>query len=422
MAQTRALREFLAAEVAGAIVLLVAAVVAIVWANSPWKAGYNQLWNAELSIAVGHWDLSMSLRDWVNEGLMSAFFLVVGLEVKREFVQGELRDPRRAALPIIAAIGGMIVPGLLYAAFNAGGAGSDGWAIPMATDVAFALGVLALVSPGLPSSLRVFLLALAIVDDIGAIVVIALFYSGALELQWLAAAVAIIGIVYLFQQFGLTFTPLFVALGVLLWLALHGAGVHATIAGVAMGLLAPAAPKLDREVIDTQRAELLDVSGAEAARTTSQLARHAVSRVEWLEHALHPWTSWIVVPIFALANAGVTLSGTALRDSLTSPVTLGVIVGLVTGKAIGITGASWIACQLGIAALPTESTWRDLIGLAVLAGIGFTVSLLITDFAFGTESLGDEARVGIFAASIVAAVLAAIVLRAGHQRPAAGAV
>jgi NhaA family Na+:H+ antiporter len=416
MAQTRALREFLAAEVAGAIVLLVAAVIAIVWANSPWKAGYNQLWNTELSIALGHWDLTMTLRDWVNEGLMSAFFLVVGLELKREFVLGELRDRRRAVLPVVAAVGGMIAPALLYTVINVGDAGASGWAIPMATDVAFALGVLALVAPGLPSNLRIFLLALAIVDDIGAIVVIALFYSGALDLRWLAAAVAVLTAVYGLRRLGLTFTPLFVALGVLVWLALHDAGVHATLAGVAMGLLAPATPKLDREVIGTQRAELLDVSGAEAARTTSQLARHAVSRVEWIEHALHPWTSWVVVPIFALANAGVSLSSTAIGDSLTSAVTLGVVVGLVVGKAVGITSASWLACRLGIATLPSGSAWRDLTGVAVLAGIGFTVSLFITELAFGTDTRAVDAKVGIFAASIIAATIAAIILRAGRRR------
>ncbi len=408
IAQTRALRDFFAAEVAGAVVLLAAAVVAIAWANSPWQAGYHELWDSELSVTLGHWVLSMTLREWVNQGLMSVFFLVVGLEVKREFVQGELREMRHAALPIIAAVGGMIVPAALYALVNAGGAGADGWAIPMATDIAFALGVLALIAPGLPTSMRVFLLALAIVDDIGAIVVIAIFYSGPLEPRWLVVAVGALAAVYLLRQVGLTFTPVFVVLGLVTWLAFHGAGVHATIAGVAMGLLVPAVPMLDHETIGTQSEELLDVSSPRAAWTTSQLARHAVSRLEWIEHALHPWASLVIVPIFALANAGVTLTAGSLKDSLSSPVALGVVLGLVVGKTAGIAGASWVACRSGLAELPSEASWREVIATAALAGIGFTVSLFITGLAFGASSLGSEAKVGIFAASVAATGVAAV--------------
>lgn len=420
IAQTRALRDFFAAEVAGALVLLAAAVVAVAWANSPWQAGYHELWETELSVVLGHWDLTMTLREWVNQGLMSIFFLVVGLEVKREFVQGELREPRRAALPIVAALGGMVVPAVLYALVNVGGAGADGWAIPVATDIAFALGVLALVAPGLPTSVRVFLLALAIVDDIGAIVVIAIFYSGALEPQWLVMAAGALGAVYLLRRLGLTFNPVFVLLGLVAWLAFHGAGVHATIAGVAMGLLVPATPMLDRDAIGTQSEELLDVSSPKAAWTTSQLARHAVSRLEWIEHALHPWTSLVVVPIFALANAGVTLTATSLKDSFSSPVAVGVVFGLVVGKTVGVAGASWVACRSGLAQLPSEASWRELIAAAALAGIGFTVSLFITGLAFGNGPLGSEAKVGIFAASIAATAVAAVLFRwARRVRPPA---
>lgn len=416
LAQTRALRDFLNTEVIGGTVLLAAALVAVIWANSPWRAGYRQLWGTQLSVAVGRWDLTMSLREWVNQGLMSVFFLVIGFEVKREFTQGELRGARRALLPVAAAVGGMVVPAAIYSLANVGTARLDGWAIPMATDIAFALGVLALVAPGLPANLRVFLLALAIVDDIGAIVVIAIFYSGPLVLEWLAVAFAALVGVYVVGRLGLSFTPVFAILGLAVWLAFHEAGIHATVAGVAMGLLAPIAPTLGPDTVGTQRDELLDVSTARAARTTSQLARHAVSRLEWMEHALHPWASLLIVPVFALANAGLTLTSSSFGDALTSGVTLGVVAGLVAGKLVGISGASWIACRTGLAQLPDGARWRDLAGVAALGGIGFTVSLFITDLAFGSSPLAADAKIGIFGASLLATALAALLLRDARRR------
>lgn len=416
-ALSRAAREFLAAEAASGAVLIGAAVVAIVWANSPWQDGYHQVWSTELVIGLGRWHLALPLREWVNEGLMALFFLVVGLEVKREFLQGELRERRNALLPVFAAIGGMVVPALLYAAFNAGRVGADGWGIPMATDIAFALGVLAVIAPRLPGSLRVFLLALAIVDDIGAIIVIAVFYSGPVEAAWLGAAAAGLAIVYVGRRLGLAFTPAYVAVGCWVWISVHASGIHPSVAGVALGLLAPASPLLNREIITSRRDELLDVSSAEAARTTSRLAQHAVSQLEWLEHHVHPWTSWLVVPLFALANAGVTLTAASLREALTSPIAVGVTIGLVAGKVIGIVGASWLACRLGLAQLPPDATWRDLIGVATLGGIGFTVSLFIARLAFGDNGLAADATVGIFVAAIVAAVVAGVVLRRGQKAP-----
>jgi Na+:H+ antiporter, NhaA family len=410
---TRALREFLATEVAGGVVLLAATVVALVWANSPWRAGYEQLWSTELGVELGRWHLELHLGEWVNEGLMAIFFLVVGLEVKRELLQGELRDPRRAVLPVIAAVGGMIVPALLYVAFNAGGDGSAGWGIPMATDIAFALGVLAVVAPRIPPVLRVFLLTLAIVDDIGAILVIAIFYSDDLGLDWLAAAVAILAVVWILRQLGVTFTPVFVTLGALLWLALHGAGIHATLAGVAMGLLAPGRSVLDREIVASRRDELLDVSSPKAARSTTRLARQSVSQLEWLEHVLHPWSSLLIVPVFALANAGVRLTGDAVGDAAGSRVAWGVVVGLVAGKAIGITGATWLASRTRLVDLPEGMGLRSLAGIACLGGIGFTVSLFITDLAFDDASLVAEAKMGILAASVLASGLGAVLL---HRR------
>lgn len=415
VAHTRAVREFLGTEVVGGAVLLVAAAVALIWANSAWQSGYDGLWHTELGINLGRWGLSLDLREWVNEGLMAIFFVVVGLEVKRELLLGELREPRRAALPVIAAAGGMVLPALLYAAFNAGGPGSAGWGIPMATDIAFALGVLAVLARRAPASLRLFLLTLAIVDDIGAIVVIAVFYTDGVNFAWLAGAATVIVLTYWLRQAGLVYAPVFVGLGVALWLTLHGAGVHATLAGVAMGLLTPARAALDREIVLSHADELLDVFSPKAAHTTSQLARLSVSRLEWLEHGLHPWSSLVVVPIFALANAGVRLSGDALADAARSPVTLGVIVGLVGGKLVGITGASWLACRLRLAELPSEVSWRQVAGVAALGGIGFTVSLFITALAFDGPAQVSDAKVGILFACVVATALAAALLRPGRR-------
>ena len=397
-ATTRAFREFLATEAAGGLVLLVATVVALVWANSPWSGGYDRLWHAEAALGIGDWRLELDLRHWVNDGLMAVFFLVVGLEVKREFLQGELKDRRKAALPIVAAIGGMAVPALLFAVFNLGGGGGAGWGIPMATDIAFALGVLAVVAPGLPGSLRVFLLALAIVDDLGAIVVIAVFYSGSLDWGWLAAAAGITVVVYVLRRAGIGMTALFVVLGVALWLAVHASGVHSTIAGVIMGLLAPA-----------------------ARHDTSRLDGVSVSELEWIEHYLHPISSLLIVPVFALANAGIAFTGTGVSDALSSPIALGVFVGLVVGKTLGITGAAWAACRTGVAELPPDVRWRQMAGVAALGGIGFTVSLFIADLAFDDESAITDAKMGILAAAVIATVLATVLLRgrpgATRRRP-----
>jgi len=245
-AVTRALRQFVATELAGSVVLLTATAAALAWANSPWHASYDSFWRTEAVVGVGRWALELDLRHWVNDGLMALFFLVVGLEVKRELLQGELRERRKAVLPVAAAIGGMVVPATIYAAFNAFGDGASGWGVPMATDIAFAIGVLALVAPRIPSALRVFLLALAIVDDIGAIVVIAVFYTRTLEVQWLAAAGALIVLIIVLRRIGIVMTPVFIALGVALWIAVYASGIHAAIAGVLMGVLAPGSPRLGR--------------------------------------------------------------------------------------------------------------------------------------------------------------------------------
>jgi NhaA family Na+:H+ antiporter len=378
-------REFLSTEVGGAVALLGATVVALVWANGPGRGAYASLWSTVAGVHAGSRSLELTLREWVDEGAMALFFLVVALEVKRELVHGHLRDPRRAAVPVVAALGGMLAPALVFVAIAGSGA-RHGWGIPIATDIAFAIGALALVAPRATPSLKVFLLTLAVVDDIGAIAVIAVFYSSDLTLGALAVAagIAVAGVGLRVAR--VTWSPAYVALGSALWLALHQAGVHATLAGVFMGLLAP--------------------TGA---------ARGGRPVVERLQHALHPWSSLLVVPLFALANAGVPLSWSALTDAAGSRVTLGVAVGLVAGKVVGITAATWLACRVGIGRRPGAS-WRDVTGVAALAGIGFTVSLFVAAVAYDDRMRVDDARVGILAAGLVAVALAAALLRP-HRRP-----
>ena len=408
----RALRAFLDAEVSGGMVLLGATVLALAWANSPWQEAYRDLWGTELVIGLGDQELGLDLRHWVNEGLMAVFFLVVGLEVKREVLEGDLRDPRAAALPVVAALGGMVVPGVLYLALNLGGEGSRGWGIPMATDIAFAVGVVALLGRRVPGPLKLFLLTLAIVDDIGAIVVIALFYSEGIKWEALLVAVALLGVVLGLREAGVTFNPVFVALGVAVWVAFHEAGVHATLAGVAMAFLTPAKPTFSQEIMAEQGDELSDVFSPRAARHTARLARLSVSRMEWLQHSLHPWTSFLVVPVFALANAGLTLSGNALSDAAGSTVTAGVLLGLVVGKPLGISAFAWAACRLQLSTLPQGVRWRQLVGIAAVAGIGFTVSLFIAGLAFESGGMQKEATMGVLASSIIAAgVGTALLLR-----------
>jgi len=371
--------DFVSLEAASGIVLLLAAAAALIWANTD-TAGYTSWWHRELTIGPGELAITESLVHWVNDALMTVFFFVVGLEIKRELVTGELRDRQRAALPAVAALGGMVVPALLFVAINLGGDGLDGWAIPMATDIAFAVGVLALLGPRVSPSLKLFLLTLAIVDDIGAIVVIALFYSRGLDGWWLLGAVAIVIVVIAMSRLGVDHPVAYVVPGVVLWWCLHEAGVEPTLAGVVLGLLTPARP------------------------------RRGVPVLERLEDALHPISSFVIVPLFALANAGVALGGDAIEHALSSPVTIGIVVGLVVGKFVGILGASTLALRAGVGALPDGVALRHVAGIAVLAGIGFTVSLFISDLAFRGVEI-DDAKIGVLAASAVAAVLGMIVLR-----------
>jgi Na+:H+ antiporter, NhaA family len=395
--------RFLDVEAAGGIVLVVAAVSALIWANA-WPGSYGEVWTTELRIVVGNYEFAEDLQHLVNDLLMGLFFFVVGMEVKRELVHGELRDPRAVAVPVLAAVGGMLVPALIYTAINAGGAGTDGWGIPMATDIAFALGVVALLGSRVPASVKVLVLTLAIVDDIGAIVVIAVFYASDVEPRFLLVAAGIAAVVALAHRVEVTSPAVFLGLGLLLWLMVYESGVHATIAGVVMGLLTPAHARQTEleadEVVDVL-ANREDVHASDV-RQAAWAIRGSVSACDRLIEALHPWTSYLVVPIFALANAGIELSGAALTKP--SAVFTGVLVGLVVGKLVGVTAFCWLAVRTGLGRLPAGVRWGHVVGIATVAGIGFTVSLFVTGLAFDDLALQEDAKLGTFSASIVAAV------------------
>jgi Na+:H+ antiporter, NhaA family len=415
----RPLRDFLHAESAGGYVLVAATVAAIAWANSPWRSGYADLWHTVAAIRVGDHALTLDLRGWVNDGLMTVFFLVVGLEIKRELVDGELRGRARAALPMVSAIGGMVVPAAIFLAFNLGGLGGHGWGVPMATDIAMAVGVLTLSGATANRPLAVYLLALAIVDDIGAILVIAIFYSSGVAFGWLAGAAGLVLALLAAKARRASSVLLYVPIGVALWFALHEAHVHPTIAGVVCGLLAPTQPFLQREMVDADEVaisgldeRLRDVSTVAAARDTVQIARRSVSVVEWLEHVLHPWVTFAIVPLFALANAGVVLSGDAVRGGVHSPVTAGIVAGLVVGKPVGIVLFAWLAVRSGVARLPTGVGWAQVAAIGAVAGIGFTVALFVTELAFTDATIVAEAKLGILVASALSALIGFVALRA----------
>ncbi|HEX6567811.1 MAG TPA: Na+/H+ antiporter NhaA, partial [Acidimicrobiales bacterium] len=389
-----------------------------------WSSTYDALWNTHLELAFGGWSLSLSLHAFVNDVLMALFFFVLGLEIKQELVAGQLASARTAALPAVAALGGMVVPAAIYTAVNVGGAGAAGWGIPMATDVAFALGVLALLGRRVPPGLKVLLLALAIVDDIGAIVVIAVFYAEGLSMGWLAAAAAGLALTALLRQRRVWYMPVYAVLGVAVWFATYESGVHATIAGVALGLLTPARPLMPGVDADRIAGELSSDTAVTAAevRDIWFRIRESVPVTERLQDLLHPWTSYVVVPLFALANAGVRLSGDAVADAARSPVTLGVVAGLVVGKVVGVTGAVALGTRLGLGRLPAGVSPRHVLGMAGIAGIGFTVSIFVAGLAFDDPALTDEAKIGILAASVLgAAVGAAVLWRSGRSPARAGA-
>jgi NhaA family Na+:H+ antiporter len=425
----RPVREFLRIESAGSVLLLVATIAALLWVNLPfhgWAEGYDRFWHTPIALEIGSWRIEESLQHWVNDGLMTIFFFVVGLEIKHEMVHGDLRDPRTAALPIVAAVGGMVVPALIYVAIAGGPETGAGWGIPMATDIAFAVGVLGLLGRRIPSAARLFLLTLAIVDDIGAILVIAVFYTADLSFVWLAVAVALIALMAVLRALRVWAIPVYVVIGIGAWFALLESGVHATLAGVAIGLLTPAGALLRPEVATDYAVEGLRDNDLDAdeLRRLRFLIGESVPMVERLQTRLHPLSAYVVLPVFALANAGVALGGGVLGEALTSTVGLGIGAGLVLGKPLGIALACFIAVRLGVARMPEGTGWLQVIGVGAVAGIGFTVSLFIAGLSFpGSPVLTDDAKVGILVASMVAAAVGVgLLLLASRRGPDADPV
>ncbi|MEX0991236.1 MAG: Na+/H+ antiporter NhaA [Actinomycetota bacterium] len=421
------LQAFFSTEIAGALFLLIAAVAALAWANSPWAATYEHFWSTQVASSLGDLDLSMDLHAVVNEGLMTLFFFVVGLEIKREMITGELRNPRSVALPVVAAIGGMLVPAVLYIVIVGGGPGARGWGIPMATDIAFAVAVLTLAGRGLPSGLRSFLLTLAIADDIGAIVVIAIVYSAGVQVVPLLIAAGLLGVMGLLNRVHVRFMTVYVVLGIGVWFAVFASGVHATIAGVVLGLLVPARPFQRPKAVSEAAKRVADRTGdhpdppdadSQDWLQLADLSREAVSPLARLESKLHPWTSLVIVPLFALANAGVTLTGGRLGEASTGVVVLAIIAGLVIGKTVGITGATWLGLRLGLSGLPRGASLSHVVGVAAVAGIGFTVALFVAGLAFDDPALTAAAKVGILVASVLAGVLGTVLLRVVARRRA----
>lgn len=412
-------QRFIHTETSGGVVLLLAAVGALIVANSALGAAFESLWSTTVAVRIGEVEWNYSLRHWINDGLVTLFFFVVGLEIKREFVHGELSAPGAAVLPLAAALGGMLVPAAIYLALASGPQSSAGWGVVMATDIAFVVGCLALLGNRVPNSLRIFVLALAIIDDIGAILVIAVGYSHGFHIWPFAAAVAGVGVSAIMQWLGIRPVLAYWFVGLLTWIALHESGIHPTIAGVALGLLTPVRPWVDTDRLSqflawARAATAGQGNKAKAARQAlARAATESLSPQQRLEDAIHPWSAFFVLPLFALANAGVAISVSGAFD----PITLAVIAGLVVGKPLGIFAFSWAAVAAGWARKPDDVSWPMLAGAGVLAGIGFTMSLFIANLAFDGLPLAS-AKLGILVASLVAgaAGMAALWVFAGVKR------
>jgi NhaA family Na+:H+ antiporter len=408
--------RFLEVEAASGVVLLIATGIALALANSPWSEMFAAVWKTRVRLAIGDLALDKPLLLWINDGMMTLFFFVVGLEIKRELIVGELRDWKKAALPVLAALGGMAAPAALYLMLQGGRPGREGWGIPMATDIAFVVGILALLGPRVPIGLRIILLSLAIADDIGAVLVIAVFYSTDIAILPLLLAGLGLGLAYGFNRLGVRRVPIYVILGAGVWLACLKSGVHPTVAGVALGLLTPASAWIgDRALLDIVSSGLQRLRGEGTSmvghdrpavlRQLQWVAREGVSPLERLEVGLHPWIAFVIMPLFALANAGVAVQLGALRH----PVALAVVVGLVVGKPLGIVLVSWLGVRAGLARLPAGMNWKIMIGAGCLAGIGFTMSLFIAGLALKDELL-HAGKIGTLAGSTFSALLGSFLL------------
>lgn len=414
--------RFMHIQASSGIVLLVTAAIALIWANSPFASSYHHLWHIPLSIGLGDLTFSQPLHFWINDVLMTVFFLVVGMEVKREIHEGSLRNPRQALLPIAAAFGGVVVPALFYVALNPGSPGLQGWAVPTATDIAFAVGLLALLGRSIPSSVRIFLLALAIIDDIVAILIIALFYSEGLDITgFLVAGVGVLMVLGL-QQMGIGSAFAYVLPGIVLWTGMLMTGAHPTLAGVVLGMMTPVVPvRLHERPLDmlTRIAGELTGRGSSSSKDLEQMNAHLRSLrlaqreilppVVRVQHALHPWVAFLVMPVFALANAGVTLNGIDLSANGAHGIMLGVIAGLVLGKPLGIVGMSWLMVRLRLCSLPEGAGWAGIWVVGLFAGVGFTMSIFIGLLAFIDPNLLGAAKLGVLTGSAAASILGLVV-------------
>jgi len=424
----RPFQAFAARESSGGILLLLATLLALVWANSLWANSYFALWHTTVTLGFGANTVAHDLHFWVNDALMALFFFVVGLEIKREFLVGELASPRQAALPIVAALGGVLVPAAIYSVLNVGGPGARGWGIPMATDIAFVIGVMALLGSRVPTSLKVFLTALAIVDDIAAVLVIAIFYTG--QISWEALGIAALCLMALVaaNRLGVRHPLPYALLGLLLWSAVLQSGVHATIAGVLLAMTIPSRTELNPNAFLHRSRAVLDhfertaqkektVMNDEEQQAVIESLEDSCEQVQpplhRLEHALHPWVTFFVMPVFALANAGLVFDERILT-SVVQPIPLGVVLGLLLGKPIGITLASWLAVRLRVGALPDGTTWLQIHGAGWLGGIGFTMSIFVAGLAFKEEALLNMAKLGIFTASFLAGIVGSVLLLRSH--------
>lgn len=421
------INDFLHKEASGGILLIIFTVVALAWANSPWSALYHDLWHTHLVVAIGNLlTFDYSVHHWINDGLMVIFFFTVGLEIKRELLVGELSSMQKASLPIAAALGGMIVPAVMFVVFNSGGEGASGWGIPMATDIAFVVGIMALLGPRVPLTLKIFVLALAIADDIGAVMVIAIFYTSEISIAALIIAAVVLISLIILNKLGTKSLILYSILGIILWVAFLKSGVHATIAGVLLAFTIPASARYNTKRFSDKTKDLLnkfDETGEHGENVLSNEGRQTdvmaieesckkiLTPLQRFEHGLHPWVSFFIIPLFALANAGVTLAGMDVIGALTSPVSIGIIVGLFIGKQVGIFGFSWIAVKLKFASLPEGVNWKMLYAAGILAGIGFTMSLFIAGLAFSDEALINLSKIGVIAGSLISGITGYVLLK-----------
>jgi NhaA family Na+:H+ antiporter len=415
--------RFIHLEYTSGIVLLISVIVAITWANSPYHEFYEHLWHINFSIGFDTSVLSQPLHIWINDGLMAIFFFVIGLELKREFMEGELSSLQKAALPMTAALGGMLMPAIIYYAFNQGSDAAHGWGIPMATDIAFALALLSMASKHIPSSIKIFLSALAVADDLGAVLVIAFFYTAEINFMPLLIAGAFLLVLVIGNLLGVRNSMFYLIIGLGVWTGFLLSGVHATIAGVLVAFTIPAVTKINEQIYSSnlrklsydfevdipEKGSLITPKQNKTIQAIKTLSMAAETPLQTIEHALHPWVAFGIMPLFALANAGIVINADFF-SSVINPVSIGVAAGLIIGKFIGILLFCWIMVKLGLASLPDQANWKHIAGVALLAGIGFTMSLFISDLAFKDPALIDQAKYGILIASVVAGILGTLIL------------